>query len=70
MKIDLYTIGQYTDTLMFYVSRLESIGKEGDTSRNVILSNILTRNEAKAWVKRFNKNGLKPVSFTLLELNK
>lgn len=62
MKIDLYEVNQYTDTKLFYITRLESIDDQGNMSKRVVRDGIRTKQEAKALLKAYNDNGLKPAA--------
>ena len=64
MKIALYEVGQYTDTKCFYIGRLEEISSYGTVKRVIVMQGIKTRQEAKAWLKTYNSQGLKPAEET------
>jgi len=60
MTLNLYEIGRYTDTKLYYISRLESVGVTGSITRVHVLDNIKTKKEARTWLRAYNTQGLRP----------
>ena len=62
MKLNLYEIGQYTDSKQFYISRLAEVNEYGTVKRVIVMDNIQTRKAAREWLASYNEQGLRPAN--------
>jgi hypothetical protein len=62
MKLSLYEISRYTDSKLYYITRLQSVSDQGSIQRVVVSDQVKTLVEARRLLRRFMAHGLRPVS--------
>jgi hypothetical protein len=70
MRLPLYSIGQYTDSKVYYIQRLIGVDDFGTVSYKVIVEGIETKRDANLILRKANSIGLRPLVNTCLELNR
>ena len=65
MKLKLYELSQYTDTKLYYITRLRDVSSDGSISRVVVRDGIKSKSRARVILETLEANGLRPIAYTL-----
>jgi len=63
MKLNIFTMHQYTDTKLFYIARLETVSSELSISRIVIMDGIKNKTDAAKKLLELRKDAKKRLNY-------